>query len=219
MLLLVAAAATAAVLGEPGEADRAADADDAGPLARPLTGPTRRVAAGGVAFEVPRAPGWSVSAPGTLVGFDRADGTVLRGPAYLRRGWCPGERRWSNRAVVGVVPAGRSPRGDPRRATRSAAVGWRDALAGSAGAAGDRPVRVRRVRLADGTRGWLATGRTPVPRDDAGCAPPAAAYSVLGVGTEGGVAVVVALRDVGVPGALPASVAHRLLAGVRATAS
>ncbi len=214
-LLLVAAATTAAVLVEPEGPGRPEDGDVGAPFARPLTGPTRAVAAGGVRFAVPRAPAWSVDGAGTLVGFDRAGGTVVSGPAYLRRGWCPGDRRWSNRALVGVVPtAPRAPLRATRRATRRAAAAWRDDLADGTGAS-PRPVRVRRVRLADGTPAWLATGRTPVPRDRARCAPPAVALSVLGVVTEDDLAVVVALRDVGVPGALPASVVNRLLAGVR----
>lgn len=156
-----------------------------------------------------------MSTPGTVVGFDRADGTVLRGPAYLRRGWCPADRRWSSRALVGVVPSTRGAQaGSSRRATRRAAIAWRDALA-SDPSAGRGAVRVRRVRLADGHRGWLATGRTRVPPDEAGCAPPAVAHSVLGIPAGGRTATVVALRDVGVPGALPASVVHRILAGVR----
>ncbi len=214
-LLLVAAATTAAVLADPGPSGGPGPRAAPPAFARPLAGPTRTVAAGGVRFAVPQAPAWSVSDPGTLVGFDRAEGTVLSGPAFLRRGWCPGDRRWSSRALVGVAPpAGRATRGPARRATRRAAAAWRKALAGGTGA-GPRPIRVRRARLADGTPAWLATGRTPVPRDRARCAPPAVALSVLGVRTGGDVALVVALRDIGVPDALPASVVDRLLAGVR----
>lgn len=232
-LLLVAGAAAAAVLlpqrlddapGAKAEAGRAATAGGAARraptgeprLAQPLAGPTRAVAAGGVRFGVPRSPGWSVSAPGTLVGFDGASGTMLGGPAFLRRGWCAGDRRWSNRALIGAVPAaGAAARGPVRRVTRRAALRWRDALAGSRTAGPGGRTRVSRVRLADGTAAWLATGRTHVPADDAGCAPPAVAYAVLGVPVDGGVAQVVALRDVGVPDALPAAVVRRVLAGVR----
>lgn len=216
-LLLVAAATTAAVLVEPEGRRGGATAAGVRPpaLARPLAGPTRTVAAGGVRFGVPRVPAWSVSDPGTLVGFEREGGAVVVGPAYLRRGWCPRDRRWSSRALVGVVPpAGGVATGGVRLATRRAAAAWRAALAGGA-PAGPPPVRVRRVSLADGTPAWFAHTRARLPPEETGCAPPAAALSVLGVGAGGEVATVVALRDVGVPGALPGAVVRRLLAGVR----
>lgn len=171
------------------------------------------VARGRVAFEVP-AHGWTVEGGDTVLYYlDRSGrpGVRVAGPAVFRDGFCPREPDGSNRGFVGLAGSTRGAR--VRAANVDLARDWVAAVSlGEDLRTSGRHTRLRTapVTLDDGTAAVWSSALITMP-DPGRCEAPAVDLTLLSFATGGTVSHVVLVRDAGVPGALPDSVAERIL--------
>ena len=173
----------------------------------------QKVARGRAEFEVP-AQGWTVEGPDTVLYYlDRSGrpGVRVAGPAVFRDGLCPHEPGGSNRGFVGL--AGTTPGSGVRAANVALAREWVAAVSLGKDLRTSGPhtrLRTARTTLDDGTRAVWTSALVTAP-DPGRCSAPAVDLTLLSFGTAGTVTHVVLVRDAGVPGALPDTVAERIL--------